>query len=95
MSLFQKNDGVGSEAAEASSEWTITTPSEGPDNGVVSEGADVGGISFGGDAVSRSGMSARQRTLRRGLGSSPAIMFAPTAQRYVHEFGARPERWRE
>lgn len=26
---------------------------------------------------------------------SPAIMFAPTAQRYVHEFGARPEHFAE
>lgn len=75
MSLFQKNEGVGTESAEAPSESKVTTPSEGPDDGVVSETADVGGISFAGDAVSRSGMSARERAIRRAMSSSPAIMF--------------------
>ena len=43
MSMREKNEGVGTAAAEAPSEWMITTPTEGPDDGVVSEGADGSG----------------------------------------------------
>ena len=76
MSMREKNDGVGTAAAQAPSEWKVTTPTEGPDDGVVSEGADGGGISvLPMDAVAQSGMSSRQRAIRRGLNSSPAIMF--------------------
>ena len=75
MSMLEKNEGVGTAAAGAASEWKITTPTEGPDDGVVSEGADVGGISLPLDSVALSGMSPRQRAIRRGLNSSPAIMF--------------------
>jgi ribose transport system permease protein len=67
MSMFEKNDGVGTAAAQAPSEWTLTTPTE---------GADVGGISaLPMDAVAQGGMSPRARAIRRGLNSSPAIMF--------------------
>lgn len=74
--MREKNDGVGAAAATAESEWKITTPTEGADGAVAAEGADVGGISFiPMDSVAKSGMSSRQRAIRRGLNSSPAIMF--------------------
>jgi ribose transport system permease protein len=73
--MFEKNDGVGTTAAEAPSEWMITTPSGGPDDGVVSERADGGDIGLPLDAVALSGMSPRARMIRRGLNSSPAYMF--------------------
>ena len=73
MSLFEKNDGVGTAARPAPSEWKITTPTEGPDEGVVNERADGGDIGLPLDAVALSGMSPRARLIRRGLSSSPAI----------------------
>ena len=76
MSLSEKNDGIGTEAAKAPSEWMVTTPSDGSDDGVVGEGADGGDIGLPMDAVAQSGMSPRARALRRGLNSSPAYMFA-------------------
>lgn len=76
MSMHERNDGIGTAAAQAPSEWEITTPSEDLDDGVVSEGADVGGIGvLPLDVVAQGGMSPRARAIRRGLNSSPAIMF--------------------
>ncbi len=75
MSMREKNEGVGTAAAEAPSEWMVTTPTEGPDDGVVNERADGGDIGLPLDAVALSGMSPRARLIRRGLSSSPAYMF--------------------
>ena len=75
MTMFEKNDGVGTAAASAPSEWTITTPS-GEASEPVNEGADGGDIGLPLDAVALSGMSPRARLIRRGLSSSPAYMFA-------------------
>jgi len=74
MSLFEKNDGIGRAAAEAPSEWMITTPSDGSDDGASGQ-ADADGAPPQ-DAVALSGMSPRARLIRRGLNSSPAYMSA-------------------
>lgn len=75
MSMSEKNDRVGTAAADAPSEWTITTPTGEPSGG-VNEDADGGDIGLPLDAVAKSGMSPRARLVRRGLSSSPAYMFA-------------------
>ena len=71
---MEKNEGVGTAAAETPSEWMVTTPGEETHEGVVGERADGGDIGLPLDAVAMSGMSPRNRMFRRGLNSSPAYM---------------------
>lgn len=76
MTMSEKNDGIGTAAAAAPSEWMVTTPTDQALEGTPNEGADGGDIGLPLDAVALSGMSPRARQLRRGLSSSPAYMFA-------------------